>query len=237
MRKKINLIFALFDRNNIRYYLLRPLDFRSEIKDIDLIIVESEYSNLKKILTKEFGQLYYKPSNANASTQLLVDGLLLDLKFSICFLPRKSLVLNYDIPFSSVIYKIDYLLVPNVEEEKLFTFWTHHMFLDKQKPADSSTFLVFKDLYVNSFSELLNSEFFKDSLLRIFPSDKNIQAAKLISSYFNNGLNPNEIKIGEVLKNIVIRNSIGFQLKYIYDKVKFGIYRRIGLYENYRAVK
>ena len=83
----------------------------------------------------------------------------------------------------------------------------------------------------------MNSEFFKDSLLRIFPSDKNIQAAKLISSYFNNGLNPNEIKIGLVLKNIVIRNSIGFELKYIYDKVKFGIYRIIGLYENYRSVK
>ena len=44
-----------------------------------------------KILTKEFGQLYYKPSNANVSTQLLVDGLLLDLKFAICFLPGKSL--------------------------------------------------------------------------------------------------------------------------------------------------
>ena len=33
MKEKVDLIFALFDSNDIKYYLLRPLDFREEIKD------------------------------------------------------------------------------------------------------------------------------------------------------------------------------------------------------------
>ena len=234
---KVNLIFSLFNSNNIKYYLLRPLDFRDEIKDIDLIVLEEEYSTLKKILTKEFGQLYYKPSNANASTQLLVDGLLLDLKFAICFLPRKSLVLSYDIPFSSVVYKTEYLLVPDVVEKKLFTFWTHHLFLDKKQPSDSSTFLVFKDLYANRWSQLIKTNYFKESLVMIYSSKRKKQAEKLILSFFNNGLNPSETKINIALKEMVIKRSIAFQLKYIYDKIKFGVYRRIGRYENYRTVK
>ena len=237
MKEKVDLIFSVLDRNNIKYYLLRPLDFRSEIKDIDLIILEQEYHALKKILTKEFGQLYYKPSNANASTQLLVDDLLLDIKYAICFLPRKSLVLNYDIPFSTVVYKTEYLLVPDIEDEKLFTFWTHHLFLDKKQPSDSSTFLVFKALYSNSWNQLIETDYFKESIIRIYSLNRSKQATQLILSFFNNGLNPSEKRINAVLKKIVIKNSFWLQLKYIYDKFKFGIYRRLGRYENYRAIK
>ena len=237
MKEKIDLIFSLLDRNNVKYYLLRPLDFRSDIKDIDLIVLKKEYDSIKNILIKQFGKLYYKPSNANLSTQLLVDGLLLDLKFAMCYLPRKSLVLNYDIPFSKVIYKSEYLLVPNVDEEKLFTFWTHHLFLDKKQPCDSSTFLVFKDFYSNSWSKLIKSDFFKESLINIYSLNKSKQAEQLILSFFNDGLKSRGKRINIALKKIAITSSVWLFLKYIFDKFKFGIYRRIGRYENYRAIK
>ena len=59
----------------------------------------------------------------------------------------------------------------------------------------------------------------------------------MILSFFNNDLNPSEKRINSALKKIVIKNSFWLQLKYIYDKFKFGIYRRLGRYENYRAIK
>tara|TARA_B100000902_G_scaffold195038_1_gene186361 strand:+ start:3107 stop:3817 length:711 start_codon:yes stop_codon:yes gene_type:complete len=236
MKEKVDLIFALFDSNDIKYYLLRPLDFREEIKDVDLIVLESDLSLLKEVLISEFGSLHYKPSNANSSLQLLVDGLLLDLKFSICFLPRKSLVLNYKIPFSKVVYKTDYLLVPDVKEE-LFTFWAHHLFLDKEKPSDSSTFLIFKYFYSNSWSYLIETDYFKESLIKVYSSKSSKYAKQLILTYFNDGINPDERNISKALRDIIIRRSLYFQLKYIYDKFKFGIYRRLGYYENYREIK
>jgi hypothetical protein len=73
--------------------------------------------------------------------------------------------------------------------------------------------------------------------MRIYLSNKSKQAEQLIFSFFNNGLNPSEKRINAALKKIVIKNSFWLQLKYIYDKFKFGIYRRLGIYENYRAIK
>jgi len=237
MKEKVDIVFSLLDSNNISYYLLRPLDFRETIYDVDLIVLKEDYNTLKKVLSKEFGQLYYKPSNANESTQLLVDGLLLDIKFAICFLPRKSLVLSYDIPFSTVLYKTEYLLIPDIEEEKLFTFWTHHLLLDKKQPSDSSTFLVFKSLYTNKWKHLIETDYFEESLKKIYLLNSRCQAKQLILDFFNQGLKPNEKEINSALKKIVLRNRIGLQFKYIYDKLKFGIYRRLGKYENYRAIK
>lgn len=236
MKEKVDIIFSLLDRNSIKYYLLRPLDFRKKIKDIDLIILESDLPHLKKILIKEFGLLLYKPSNANSSLQLFVDDLLLDIKFAICFLPRKSLVLNYEIPFSKVVYKTDYLLVPDGKEE-LFTFWTHHLLLDKEKPSDSSTFLIFKDFYSDSWRYLIETDYFKESLIKVYSLKSSKYAKQLILTYFNNGISPDERKISKALRDIIIRSSVYFQLKYIYDKFKFGIYRRLGYYENYREIK
>ena len=43
MKDKINLIFSLFDENSINYYLLRPLNFNDDIKDIDLILDVQQY--------------------------------------------------------------------------------------------------------------------------------------------------------------------------------------------------
>lgn len=237
MNEKVDLIFSLMDKNKIKYYLLRPLDFRDLIRDVDLVLLEEDYESLKEILSREFGQLYSKPSNANASTQLLVDGLLLDIKFAICFLPRKSLVLDYNIPFSSVLYKTEYLLVPDVEQEKLFTFWTHHLFLDKKQPADSNTFLVYKTLYANSWKQLLETAYFKESLSKIYLLNNTTEAKKLIVSFFMQGMQPHEKDINIALKKSVLKNRIGLQCKYIYDKLKFGIYRRLGKYDNYRAIK
>ena len=237
MKDKTNLIFSLFDENSINYYLLRPLNFNDDIKDIDLILDVQQYDKVKEILCKEFGQLYYKPSNANSSTQLLVDDLLLDIKFDVCFLPRKSLVLKYDIPYSKVVYKSKDLLLPNVDEEKLFTFWLHHLFLDKYQVSDSSTFEVFVDLYSKNWIHLIESQFFHDSLIIIYSSNKSDQAKQLILSFFKNGLNPNERVVNAALKKLVLRNNFSQYVKYVYDKFKFGIFRRIGLYENYRTVK
>jgi hypothetical protein len=96
---------------------------------------------------------------------------------------------------------------------------------------------VFKDLYANRWSQLIKTNYFKESLVMIYSSKRKKQAEQLILSFFNNGLNPSETKINIALKEMVIKRSIAFQLKYIYDKIKFGVYRRIGRYENYRTVK
>ena len=99
MQKRIDYLFSLFDKHSLRYYLLRPIDFQEPIKDIDFVLCHDDYSKLKEILIDCGMILKFKPPNANSSIQLLADGLLLDIKFNICFLPRKSLVIQKEAPY------------------------------------------------------------------------------------------------------------------------------------------
>ena len=237
MKKRIYFLFSLFDKHSIRYYLLRPIDFQEPIKDIDFVLCHDDYSKLKEILMNSGMILKYKPPNANSSIQLLADGLLLDIKFDVCFLPRKSLVIQKEAPYASVKYISEHILVPDVSKEKLFTFWTFHLFLDKDMPKESSTFDVYKNLYQEEGRNYLASNFFINWTVTIFNEHKSKSAKKLLENYFIEGLKSNEVEVNRKLKSLVLENNLQLKLKYFFDKIKFGIYRRLGRYEDYRAVK
>ena len=237
MKERIDFLFSLFDKHSIRYYLLRPIDFQQPIKDIDFVLCKEDYSKLKEILINSGMILKYKPPNANSSIQLLADGLLLDIKFNICFMPRKSLVLKGEIPYASVKYISENILVPNVSDEVLFSFWTFHLFLDKGMPSDSSTFQVYYTLYLNKWKTYLDSDYFNTCVAIIFNEKKSKTAKQLLERYFKEGLKADEVVINRKLKSLVLENNIQLKLKYIFDKIKYGVFRRLGRYENYRTIK
>ena len=56
-------------------------------------------------------------------------------------------------------------------------------------------------------------------------------------SFFENGMDSDCNSVNGKLKKLVLKHRIGLQLRYIYDKFKFGIYRRLGIYENYKTIK
>ena len=229
--------FSLLDKNLIRYYLLRPIDFRHVIKDIDFVLCKQDYSKLKEVLSKNGVKLKFKPPNANSSIQLLVDELLLDIKFDICFLPRKSLVIQKEAPYASVKYISEDILVPNVQEEVLFTFWTYHLFLDKEMPVESSTFEVYKNLYQKKWKHYLETEFFNIWTILIFNELKIKTAKGLLKIYFKEGFSSDEVEVNRKLKSLVLEKNMQLKMRYLFDKIKYGIFRRLGRYENYRAIK
>ena len=237
MQKRIDYLFTLFDKHSLRYYLLRPIDFQEPIKDIDFVLCHDDYSKLKEILIDSGMILKFKPPNANSSIQLLADGLLLDIKFNICFLPRKSLVIQKEAPYTSVKYISEHILVPDISEEKLFTFWTFHLFLDKDMPKESSTFEVYKNLYQKKGQNYLASNFFNNWTVTIFNEHKSKSAKKLLENYFTEGVKSDEVEINRKLKSLVLENNMQLKLKYLFDKIKYGVLRRLGRYENYRAIK
>ena len=237
MKHKIGHFFSLLDQNTIRYYLLRPIDFSDVIEDIDFVLCKEDYSKLKEVLRNNGIKLKFKPPNANSSIQLLADELLLDIKFDICFLPRKSLVIQEEVPYASIKYISENILVPNVSGEILFTFWTYHLFLDKEMPSKSSTFEVYKHLYQKKWENYLASNFFNKWTILIFNELKSKTAKQLLECYFTEGLKSNEVEVNRKLKSLVLENNMQLKLRYLFDKIKYGVFRRLGRYENYRAIK
>lgn len=237
MKQKIDEFFLLLDKNRIRYYLLRPINFSDTIKDIDFVLYKEDYSKLIGVLYNNNVKLKYKPPNANSSIQILADEVLLDIKFDICFLPRKSLVIRKKPPYASVKYISKNILVPNVSEEILFTFWTYHLFLDKDMPKESSTFEVYKNLYKKKWKNYLSSNFFDEWTILIFNEKKSKTIKQIFERYFIEGLKSDEVEINRKLKCLVLEEEMQLKLKYLFDKIKYGILRRLGRYENYRAIK
>ena len=125
MRDKLENIFSYLDDNSIQYFLLRPIDLNTRIKDIDLIIPRADFNQLLRLLHNDSKTVCIRYSNANESIRLFIDDLLLDIKFTICFLPRKSLIISHTVPYCSVVIKENRYFFPDVDDEILFTFWTY----------------------------------------------------------------------------------------------------------------
>ena len=59
----------------------------------------------------------------------------------------------------------------------------------------------------------------------------------MLECYFTEGLKSNEVEVNRKLQSLVLENNMQLKLRYLFDKIKYGVFRRLGRYENYRAIK
>ena len=209
MRAKLEYIFSYLDNNAIQYFLLRPIDLNNHIEDIDLIIPKQDFMKLIKVLDKDSKKVHFKYSNANESIQLFVNDILLDIKFNICFLPRKSLILNDSFPYCSVVIKENRYIYPSIDEDILFTFWAYHLLLDKVDPSLSSTYVMFKNCFGSTWEALIKSNFFIKWTNLIF-RENSAQALQLVALFFSNKTNiVNKINNKKLQKLAIKSNRLG----------------------------
>ncbi len=235
MRTKVRQMFSLLDENNIRYYLLRPIDLDDEIKDLDIIVPKEDLGKLSDMLLLAYKKLLYRKSHANASIQILANDILLDIKFSMCFLPGKSLVLSDKLMFTGVKEIRKNILSPDIPQEVLFTFWTFHLFLDKVYPEQSSTFLIYKELFKEDWKSLIYTDFFKNWSKILFKKQF-ANAINEIESYFENDMILKEQTTNSSLKKLLFKSRPFLRSRYLFDRIKFALYRRLGIYGNYKQI-
>ena len=234
MINKVNQLFNFLDDNCIKYLLLRPIDFEENFEDVDLIMPYRDFNKLLDLVSKNFQNVFLKYSNANGSIQLFLDNILLDIKFDICFLPRKSLIFKHDIPYGKVLIKEGRYLYPVVEDEVLFTFWTFHIFLDKKNPLKSSTYQMYKNLYFSSWEFFITSDYFIKWTEFIFHKN-NSRAISYINLFFKNDmmlLNKNDNK--KIQNLAIISNKI--ILKFYFDKYYYKLLRISGSLKRRRYI-
>ena len=231
MINKVNQLFNFLDDNCIKYLLLRPIDFEENFEDVDLIMPYRDFNKLLDLVSKNFQNVFLKYSNANGSIQLFLDNILLDIKFDICFLPRKSLIFKHDIPYGKVLIKEGRYLYPVVEDEVLFTFWTFHIFLDKKNPLKSSTYQMYKNLYFSSWEFFITSDYFIKWTEFIFHKN-NSRAISYINLFFNKS---NLFFDNKKIQNLaIISNKI--ILKFYFDKYYYKLLRISGSLKRRRSI-
>ena len=235
MRDRLLNIFNYLDDNSIKYFLLRPIDFTKKVDDIDLVITRAEFSHLLKVLIKDSKNTHIKYSNARESIQLFIDNILLDIKFNMCFLPRKSLFFYKNIPTCNTIIKEDRYFFPNIDDEVLFTFWTYHLLLDKANSSLSSTYLIYLDNYSKRWEKMIESKNFIKWTKLIF-KDNSIKAIDLISSCFTNNLTGLNYSDNKKIQSLAIKSN-KLILNFYFDKYYFKFLRLLGMIEKKRTIK
>jgi len=234
VKSKVLSIFRFLDDNSIQYLLLRPLDLEKGFNDVDLAISKTDFNRLiERLKTSEFSAVY-QDTNSNASAKLIIDRIVLDVQFYICFLPYKSLVVQKEFPTANVKQE-ENLIIPNVEEEVLFTFWTLRLFLDKNHPTDFSSFELYRTLFSDKWSKLMDTTFFKNWMITVFGM-QNEAACKIMKVFFANGFHLADQAAIEI-KSLVFEANSGLAVKHSYDKAKYRILRRMGRYNRTRSLR
>lgn len=222
------------DNNDIQYFLLRPIDLDTIVEDIDLIIPKADFNKLLIILDEDSKDVYLRYSNANESIQLFIDELLLDVKFNICFLPRKTLVINDRPPYCSIIVKENRYIYPEIRDEVLFTFWTYHLLLDKKQPIFSSTYLMYNNYYKNNWEYLIDSDFFIKWTNLIFKKESK-QAIRFVKLFFNHDMNlANRLDNKKIQRIAIYSNHL--LLNFYLDKYYFKLLRLFGYMKIKRSI-
>jgi hypothetical protein len=235
MRDRLLNIFNYLDKNSVKYFLLRPIDFTKNVEDIDLVISRTDFTLLLNVLIKDSKKTHLKYTNARESIQLFIDDILLDIKFNICFLPRKSLFFNKNIPTCTTIIKEDRYFFPDVNDEVLFTFWTYHLLLDKVNSSLSSTYVIYLDNYSKRWEKFIESKYFITWTQLIFYTNSN-KALELIRSFFTNNMAGLNYFDNKKIQNLaIISNKL--ILNFYFDKYYFKLLRLSGMIEKKRTIK
>ena len=235
MRDKLVYIFNYLDDNSIKYFLLRPIDFTKKVEDIDLVISRNNFSRLLNVLTNDSKETYIKYSNAHESIQLFIDDVLLDIKFNMCFLPRKSLFFHKSIPTCSTIVKEDRYFYPDIDDDVLFTFWTYHLLLDKANSSLSSTYVIYLDNYSNSWEQMIGSKNFLEWTKLIFKGNSN-KAIDLITSCFSNSMQGLNNFDNKKIQSLAIKSN-KLLFNFYFDKYYFKFLRLSGMIKKRRTIK
>lgn len=235
MRDRLLNIFNYLDKNSVKYFLLRPIDFTKNVEDIDLVISRTDFTLLLNVLIKDSKKTHLKYTNARESIQLFIDDILLDIKFNICFLPRKSLFFNKNIPTCTTIIKEDRYFFPDVNDEVLFTFWTYHLLLDKVNSSLSSTYVIYLDNYSKRWEKFIESKYFITWTQLIFYTNSN-KALELIRSFFTNNMAGLNYFDNKKIQNLaIISNKLIFN--FYFDKYYFKLLRLSGVIKKKRTIK
>jgi len=235
MRDRLLNIFNYLDKNSVKYFLLRPIDFTKNVEDIDLVISRTDFTLLLNVLIKDSKKTHLKYTNARESIQLFIDDILLDIKFNICFLPRKSLFFNKNIPTCTTIIKEDRYFFPDVNDEVLFTFWTYHLLLDKVNSSLSSSYVIYLDNYSKRWEKFIESKYFITWTQLIFYTNSN-KALELIRSFFTNNMAGLNYFDNKKIQNLaIISNKL--ILNFYFDKYYFKLLRLSGVIKKKRTIK
>lgn len=223
-RRDVISMFGLMDDAGTRYYLLRPIHLNEEVKDIDIVVPEEDVNDLVNHIMALGLNATFTRSMAENSIAIVINDIMIDIKTKVCFFSSKFYAFDKEPPFCSVKELEGGILVPDVSWDRLFTFWSLHLFLDKKNPKDSASYHLFEQYYSKNWPLMLNSRYCREWFTMVWGGYLD-QATDQMRGFMSNEFSHDDSD-NEFLKDLVLSRNLRTHLAYYIEKMKYGIIRR-----------
>jgi hypothetical protein len=224
-RRNVMSMFNLMDDAGARYYLLRPIDLKQDVKSIDIVVPEEDVNNLVNHIMALGLKATFTRSIAENNIAIVVNDMMIDIKTKVCFFASKFYAFDKEPPFSTVTELDGGILVPDVSPDRLFTFWSLHLFLDKKNPKDSSSYHLFERYFSKTWPRMLNNNYCREWYAMVWGGYMD-QAIDQMRAFMSNEFSHDDAD-NEFLKNLALSRNSRIHLTYYIEKIKYGIIRRI----------
>lgn len=222
---RVRRVFDLLDECKASYYLLRPIDLHEEVKGIHVVMPTEDVNLIIGHLKARSIEATYTTSIAENSIAILIGDMMLDVKTKVCFFPSKFYAFEEAPPFAGIKKVMGHILTPDVGEEQLFTFWALHLFLDKKNPRDSSSHHLFKDFYEKNWQAMMQNSYVEE-WHRLIWGNFTAVARRRMKQFMSDDFQHRD-EDNDFLKDLVLSRHTLIHIKYYFEKIKYGIIRRI----------
>ena len=79
--------------------------------------------------------------------------------------------------------------------------------------------------------------FFDTWTIKIFGRSKKSAAKKLLMRQIESMYKSSKTNQEDMLKKLLMKGDVVLMFKCLYDKVKFGLFRKLNIYESYKTIK
>ena len=217
--------FGLLDELGLRYFLLRPIDLKEEVKDLDIVMPMQDVWELLAFLQASGAEGEVTTSIAENSIGIWVGDVLLDIKTRLCFFPSKFLAYDDAPTWCGVKHLDEHTLIADCSQQEQFIYWVLHLFLDKAQPRTSSSFHVFKKEYEGMWRWALQTPLSQQWFNRIWGKYTPEAIAHMTAFFENDFAHPQGDN--SYLKNLVLSRNVRLHLTYHFERIKYGIIRRV----------
>lgn len=231
---KANNFLQKLDESTINYRLLRPIQIENS-NDIDLFIKSNEIKELKMFLYRISNNIYWRKTNSRKSVKIILnDSLVLDIQFTLSFLPYKLFQLpsRFDLSESKLNISDKYVF-PNIIDEQQFSIWANRLLLDKKNLKKFSSLDQFKVMHGKNFNQLVNSIYFENITVFLF-GNSNLNSVKNDISLI---LSDKAVNLQQKYTKLLYRkHKYLYIIKLIFES-KYKIERRLGVYKKKRDLR
>lgn len=139
-------LLSQLEKADIPFFLLRPAKIKIDDGDLDIEIDSKNIPKFENFLKTKYRNFRtYRCRYAFHTVEYELRGVSIDVKTAICFGHRKQIRSPQKLQTKGFIIENGFIF-PRCDRDMFILIWYLHLILDKKRPQESTSFLLFQEI-------------------------------------------------------------------------------------------